>query len=225
MLSAASSLLAQCYRDFYRNRLALVELIPLAKHYPILFVGWMSDEQLLALMPPQEPRMQERYMKYSWFKTQLVGKIPPRPTPFVNIAHPGMYLDHAGTLFEQTAMPIVLCMDQVLIQLGVNMIPDLVVGKLDHLPAVTAIKTWADELQAYIWGRRIRPADDNFRTIYAIFNHQVHASNAPYKEHPVDGRCCCVDCLRHNPICRCTNCIEYRKAQMTANYVRVLLRQ
>lgn len=209
-----------CYYDYYSSRLALVDLIPQARYYPLLFSGWMTDEQLMALVPDSHPKKTETFMKHCWFKAQLLSRGGPPPEANNNLYHPLVYVRHIP-VSTGNAIPMISYIDEALGKLGgTQYLLDVVMGKLDHVPASIHIRLWADELQALFWGMRIRPSDENTRTIYALYHHMLHGSQQVFQCHLTDSRCICADCRRHNVACTCVSCIEHRKASLVASQVR-----
>lgn len=212
------------YRDYYRSRLELVDMIPQAAKFPLLYAGYLSDDQLLALIPANNPTTHYKFMHHSWFKLQALQKMRSRQ-PFeplkCPLQHPSYYVMYIPATNMANPVPMISYMDEALTKLGgPTVIPDLVAGKLDgHVEAVQ-LRIWADELQALLWGLRIRPSDENTRMLYAIYNHSLHGSTQIFSGHPVEAKCICLDCKRHNVACSCTNCIEHRKAALVASQIR-----
>lgn len=214
------------YRDFYRARLELVAMIPEASRYFVLFAGWVADDHLFSWIPVTEQQKTHKMMMYTWFKTQLISKLGPagiNSSPY-RLEHPSSYVQHVPMQNKANPIPIMSYIDEALNKIGGPLaIPMVASGKLDHVPEAVQLRLYADELQAVLFGQRIRPSDENTRMLYALYNHVLHGSSknhVPFQGHCVESRCVCSSCRQHNPACGCVNCIENRKANLIASQIR-----
>lgn len=219
------------YKDYFQARMALVDLIPVRqcdsanivmlspKAYPLLYMGWLSDHQLLSLIPSVVNFRAVKHMQYVAMKRRLVRAMmdSPQYRCFLDIGvaqlyHPFFYNRFVVRCQQSTVTAAMSFIDQAVLAIPSFPFVNQQEGAPDHAQAITAT-IWTDELQAFLIARRIRPSDENTRILYSLFNHQLHNSKTQFTAHPLEPRCTCVDCNRPSSFvtCTCTNCIQKRK--------------
>lgn len=233
------SLLQKTYQSFWESRRELVSHLRSSawhvldpRHYPLYFVGFVSDEALLKNLRGQcgtsakdLESIELLYATYCIKKRDVLQAFFDDPhwrqlffmNGHLSLHHPRFYM--TVFFFHLKARALVEEIDAMLIH--PRQYHEQTCQRGDHFwncyacQAELALKI--DSLHGYLegGGKSIWTPDEHVRRLFAISQHRLHRS-APQTGivyHPTEARCVCHDCQQYQAQCPCASCVLYRKAK------------